>query len=165
MRSARLTHQGTDEWVQARELASHIPMGQPDLVDHHSYPRTRRLRERIHRMQDRAIGDLTAGERAGQAADAAQANQRHHLNGATTERRIHRLEAHARDLARKISRAQASNDTEARAGLEPRAAQVAGDLAYWKTHLAKPDRQRHLPPVGSRRLREGLRALAPGAPS
>ncbi|PZS18488.1 MAG: hypothetical protein DLM60_11820 [Pseudonocardiales bacterium] len=73
-------------------------------------------------MQDRAIGNLTAGERAGQAAEAAHANQRHHLNGATTERRIQRLEAHARDLARKISRAQASNDTEARAGLEPRAA-------------------------------------------
>ncbi|MGH7750184.1 MAG: DUF3560 domain-containing protein, partial [Candidatus Dormibacteria bacterium] len=64
-RSARLIHQGSDEWVQARELVSHLPLGQPDLVDHHSYPRTRRFRERIHRMQDRAIGNLTAGERAG----------------------------------------------------------------------------------------------------
>ncbi|PZS18487.1 MAG: hypothetical protein DLM60_11815 [Pseudonocardiales bacterium] len=40
-RSARLIHQGTDEWARARELASHLPLGQPDLVDHHSYPRTR----------------------------------------------------------------------------------------------------------------------------
>jgi hypothetical protein len=96
-RAERLTERGQAGWAAAREYASHIPMGQPILVDHYSAPKHRRTLAKIDRMEDRAIEQLKDGEDAARRAKAAEDTQRHRVHGGTIMRRLDKLRA---DLGR-----------------------------------------------------------------
>ena len=102
-------------------MASVIPFGQPILVGHHSERRDRSYRDRIRSTEDRAVDALTDGQDAGHRARAARANQAHRMNGATTERRITKLEAELRSAQR--------------AGRDVLAAELEEQLSYWRGHL------------------------------
>ncbi len=99
-KAQRLTAAGEAGWAAARELASHIPMGQPILVGHHSEGRHRRDLAKIDRKEDKALDQLQDGKGAERRAEAAERHQEHRVHGATTMRRLAKLEAELRKLDR-----------------------------------------------------------------
>ncbi|OLT21175.1 hypothetical protein BJF78_34680 [Pseudonocardia sp. CNS-139] len=120
-RAATLRAAGEAGWAAAREIASRLPLGQPVLVDHYSAPGYRRLLARIDRMENRAIDQVRAGDEAARRAESAAQTQSHREHGATTMRRIQRLEA---DL-RRVQRGQSTQSAE----------DLEEQLAYWRGHL------------------------------
>lgn len=132
----RLTATGSAQWEDARAMASIIPLGQPLLVDHYSYGRDVRYRAKIDRKEDKAIETLKAGESAAERSVAAEHNQRHHLNGATTERRILKLEAELRGFERRIAERGGDMLTVSGKTVQQWADEVTEQLTYWRAHLA-----------------------------
>lgn len=135
------------------QILDGIPMGQPILVGHHS--------ERRHRRDlERAEGHLRAGIAATRQAE-------HHQDRAataatykasresipTTLRRIEKLEAEARDIARRLDGRMRYVDDgnggqvlrlvkpqgEYLARLEMLAAETADQLAYWREHVKRAE--------------------------
>ncbi len=69
-RSQKAVEESTEAYDRAHEIASHIPMGQPILVGHHSERHARRDQEKIAQGMRKSI---EADKRAGYYADRAQA--------------------------------------------------------------------------------------------
>lgn len=162
-KAERLDQRADALYNDYRQRAERIPFGQPILADHHSANRDRRYRERMIRKADQSFETRTAAESAGERAEAAEANQRHRLNGATTERRIDKLEAEQRQLQRKLDgrRRTVSKGTDGQPDYIERSAAATGDnrerfthrlaevedeLRYWRQHLA------HLVETGQHRV-------------
>ncbi len=168
----RLTAQADEREAAARRVLDHIPLGQPMLIDHHSYRADRRRRERAFTNLD-ASAELARQARATeQAAQTAGAHMVHRYHPETVANRIRELEAELRRLAR---RRQQHHDREAllTRGVSPEhIAECALTPQQWarldeqQTHLT--EQLTHWSAVRQAQIRDGLtpnytRAdLAPG---
>lgn len=66
----RRATEGNEHLNRAREMSSAIPFGQPMLVDHHSYGRDRRYRERIHNNHRKGFEKLDEAAELQRRAEA-----------------------------------------------------------------------------------------------
>ncbi|MFF4777641.1 DUF3560 domain-containing protein [Microtetraspora fusca] len=99
-RADRNTAAGNARWDRTRERLSHIPLGQPILVGHHSERRHRRLIDWAHTQDGKAIEETKKGKYWAGRAQAAENYQRHREDPGTTRRRIEKLEADRRRIVR-----------------------------------------------------------------
>lgn len=166
-RGRRATQAAVSRWRRNRERMSHIPLGQPILIGHHSERRHRNFLDKMHRSDGIAVRDKERGEYWTARAAAAEKYRQHRENLPTTLRRIERLEAQLRRIDRHLesmgerSEAEASRDTGRAAALRERwrklarrkptpvpvspamirmtttREQTAGELAYWQEHVEK----------------------------
>jgi hypothetical protein len=131
-------------------MAEAIPFGQPAMPGHHSYNRDMNYRDRIHSLHGKSI---TEGDRAdyhaGRAA-AAEHYRQYREDVPRTLRRIETLEAEERGVKRDLAgRPEQVSDGQDGykwalvrpdggylAQLERRAEALAGELAYWREHVA-----------------------------
>jgi Domain of unknown function (DUF3560) len=111
----------------AHAMAEAIPFGQPVLVDHYSAGRDLRYRARMGAKMDKAVATSRAAQETARRADASRANEQRRLTAGATRRRISRLEADERALARRARR-----DDHA-----PDLARVEDELSHWRAHLAR----------------------------
>lgn len=113
---------------RAREKASHIPLGQPILIGHHSEGRDRRFRASINRDDDRSREAAEEARAAAHRADTARATARED-HPVTVANRINRLEAERRRLER--SR-QGSTDETYREAVSHELDVFDERIAYWQ---------------------------------
>lgn len=99
---------GTAAVEHAREMGSAIPFGQPMLVDHYSYGRDRRYRDRIGRTYDRGFADLAKAEQMRSRAAGIAAAADHAIYSDDVDA-IARLEARIADLNAERDRIKAFN--------------------------------------------------------
>ena len=117
-KASRLDDQADATYARAREMASHIPFGQPILADHYSAGRDRRTRDRISSIYDKSFQLAHDAEVAHRAADAAAAHTGARYSVTTVGNRIQSLTA---DLRR-----------AERAGRASQVSELAEQLAYWQ---------------------------------
>ncbi len=149
-RAERRGAEANETYAKARQMAEAIPFGQPMMPDHHSYGRDRNYRARMGRTYDRAFEGMREAERLADRAEAAEATQAHRESIPATLRRIERLEAERRGVARDLTGRMdwvpdgsgghdyrlVRPEGDYRARLEVRAADLDGQLAYWRQHVA-----------------------------
>lgn len=87
---------------QVDDELAHIPPGQPHLIGHHSYNRTKRAEERRHAKTRRAIEEMKRGDYWAGRAEAAAAFEAYRRNVPRTLRRIEELEADLRGRRRAL---------------------------------------------------------------
>ncbi|MFI0406609.1 DUF3560 domain-containing protein [Actinomadura sp. 3N508] len=164
-RGVRAAQAGEARWARNRERASHIPMGQPILVGHHSERRHRNFLRKLWRSDGIAVKDMQRGEYWAARAAAAEKYKDRREALPTTLRRIEKLDAELRSLDRRLAEAA---ERAADAGPDGRAdrlrafwrrllrrepvpvpdspgvvrlrttrEQTAGQLAYWRDHVAR----------------------------
>lgn len=128
-----------------RDVADHIPFGQPILVGHHSEKRARRDADRIHRGMGKAVAE---SEKAAHHEGRAEGLRRHldrtifsddHDAIEQLEAKVARLEAQ-RDLEKKINKLWKKGGAEAlRAeGISPRLIKAAERLMRDCPWLKRP---------------------------
>lgn len=100
-RAERLDQQATDRNATAQRMGDAIPFGQPTMPDHYSYGRDVRYRERMRANYEKGFQLAKEARNTARRADGAAATQRHREDGATTLRRIDKLEAEQRALLRR----------------------------------------------------------------
>jgi Domain of unknown function (DUF3560) len=129
-------------YANTRRIGERFAGGQPILVGHHSEGRARRDQQRMDDGMRKSIAeDKKAGYHAGRAA-AAERYKDHREDIPRTLRRIAKLEAEARLIQRRLDGTDKFMDygNPASGGyreqLEGRAAELAGELAYWRDHVA-----------------------------
>lgn len=130
-------------WEQNRQTYEALN-GQPILVGHHSERGHRNLLDKLHNRERRAIEEYRSSKRLAARAAAAERYQARREAPGTTQRRIENLEAEARQIDRRVNgtgKAIHGEDTPAtgsyRDQLLARAEEVAGELDYWREHMAK----------------------------
>lgn len=168
----RLTAQAQQRQAAARRVLDHIPLGQPMLVDHHSYRADRRRRERAFTNLSTSAELARQARTVEQAAQTAGGHMARRYHPETVANRIRDLEAELRRLAR---RRQQHADREAllARGVSPEliaacalTPQQCVVLEEQQTHLSK--QLTHWRAVRQAQIRDGLtpnytRAdLAPG---
>ncbi|WP_242890772.1 DUF3560 domain-containing protein [Actinomadura litoris] len=114
-RGLRASQAGSSRWRRNRERMSHIPLGQPILVGHHSERRHRNFLDKMHRSDGIAVRDMKRGEYWAARAGAAEKYKQHRENLPTTLRRIERLEAELRRIDRHLESMRAKDLAEAEA--------------------------------------------------
>ncbi|WP_141575890.1 DUF3560 domain-containing protein [Actinomadura sp. WMMA1423] len=169
-RGARAARAGAARWAHNRERMSHIPMGQPILVGHHSERRHRNFLDRMWRSDGIAVKDMKRGEYWAARSAAAAKYQDRRESLPTTLRRIAKLEAELRALDRRLADAQERAAVEAEPGgraermrgwirrmlrrtdapvpdspavvrLRTMREQTDGQLAYWREHVERLEEQ------------------------
>lgn len=135
----------TAAYEGAHRISERFAGGQPILVGHHSEHRARRDQERMHSGMRKSIDEeKKASYHAGRAA-AAESYQQHREDVPRTLRRIGKLEAEERGVRRALAgRAEYADGSltlvkpgdDWREQLEHRAESLAGELAYWREHVA-----------------------------
>jgi hypothetical protein len=156
-RSARATARGEAMWEENRGTYEALN-GTPILVGHHSENRHRRLLDRLHAKEGRAIGEMKRGEYWAGRAETAESYQSGRENIPATLRRIAKLEARERSLLRDLDGHEKwVNDdggecivrdrgyilrkitpgAGARARYEADLAAVRDELAHWRAHVAR----------------------------
>lgn len=121
--------------AKARQTADMIPLGQPIMVGHYSEGRHRRD---IERMQDNTRAAIEHGRKAQEHARRAEGIRRweeERLTAPVTTRRIAKLEAEERSLLRYYRGDPLPATAVHRLG------ELAEELAYWRAHLAKLERE------------------------
>lgn len=93
---------------RAREMASHIPVGQPLLVDHYSYKRDRNYRDKISATFERGFKELGEAQETQRRADVAGVANEHRHTAPATMRRIEKLEAEERKAVKMVTRCETS---------------------------------------------------------
>jgi Domain of unknown function (DUF3560) len=137
-------------YAGVRRIADGIPFGQPILVGHHSEGRARRDQERMHNGMRKSIAEADKADYLAGRAAAAESYREHREDVPRTLRRIEKLEADARGIQRaldgrldyvsdgkgghKLTLVKPGDDH--REQLEHRADRLAGELAYWREHVA-----------------------------
>jgi hypothetical protein len=106
----RLTAQAHERETAAWRVLDHLPLGQPMLVDHHSYQAYRRRRERAFTNLDASAELARQAQSTEQAAQTAGAHMVHRLPRDGGQRnRIRDLEA---ELPHLVRRRQQHQDRE-----------------------------------------------------
>jgi hypothetical protein len=143
-RAATLQASGESGYGAAREYASRIPFGQPILVGHHSESRHRRDIEKINNAYDKAFSQMDQAEKDAERAKAAEAHQKHRAHGATTMRRLEKLQAERRKVQRSMDNrvVWATGDpmteeqvTRKMAHYQPIADELDEKITYWTEYL------------------------------
>lgn len=163
-RADRNTDAGEGRWARTRERMSHIPMGQPILVGHHSEKRHRRILNWADTQDRKAVEELKKGKYWAGRAESAERHQQHREDPGTTRRRIDKLEADRRRITAVLDgwtkTVQPGGDVpegaklvrtyddghadyrvwptgEYKASREADVAQLDDEIAYWKAVLEK----------------------------
>lgn len=148
-RAERRGEQASADYARARQMGEAIPFGQPMMPDHHSYRRDVNYRNRMSRTYDRAFRGMDEAEELQRRSQSATATQSHRESVPATLRRIAKFEADARRVQRDLDgRMDYVSDDQGgytlklvkpgeryRARLEARAAELAGQLEYWRAHV------------------------------
>ena len=129
---------------RAREMRSVIPLGQPILTDHYSAGRDTRYRARAGSLEGKGYEAQQMATRHAHRAERIRRWEEERLTAPVTIRRITKLEAEQRSIARDLTGVP-SWDTgepmikkpspEWEVKLTARAAEVADELGYWRGHL------------------------------
>ncbi|WP_067481893.1 DUF3560 domain-containing protein [Actinomadura hibisca] len=88
--------------AQVDEERSHIPLGQPHLIGHHSFNRTVRQEEKRNAKEQRGLEHVRRGRHWAKRAEDAATYQKGREAIRTTINRIDRLEAEVRRLKREM---------------------------------------------------------------
>lgn len=100
-RATRLTREAEARDAAARQVLDHIPLGQPYLVDHHSYRSDRRRRERAFNNIDRSAQLAREASAATEAARVAAGHMGARENPETIANRIRDIAAELRGIDRR----------------------------------------------------------------
>lgn len=90
------TAQGSKAIDQVVQERRQIPLGQPHLIGHHSFPTTVRQEQRRNAKEERGLEQVRRGEQWRRRSDAAERFRSGREDLGTTQRRIERLEAEVR---------------------------------------------------------------------
>lgn len=121
----------------AQQTADMIPLGQPILVGHYS---ERRHRRDIERMQANTSAGFEHQRKAQEHARRAEGIRRweeERLTAPVTIRRIAKLEAEARRIARAIDGWVGEDRGDWWNHLVARGVAIGEELDYWRQHLAR----------------------------
>ncbi len=138
-RAEAATARGEALTARADDGFARIPMGQPILIGHHSEQRDRNHRNRLHNTERQGRDELKRGAYWADRAHAAATYEQHRYDIPTTLRRIQKLEADRRRVARQLAAlsqhtSQAADDR--RAELRRVAAEYTEELAHWRQVVA-----------------------------
>ena len=128
--------------ARASAIASHIPMGQPILVGHHSEKRHRRDLARIDRAERAAFAELSESERLRGSAESSARRSAYKATAPALAKRLDRLQTEERQLARIIAgltrRAEdGENVTTYRQQCDWRIERVRSEIAELTEHIAQ----------------------------
>ena len=140
-RSETATANGERMWAETSQVYEQLN-GQPILVGHHSERRHRNLLDKTHAKEGRAVDEIKRGRHWASRAEAAERYRDRREDVPTTLRRIEKLEAEERLIARRLDGTDpyhgygepAAGDYRER--LAVRAEEIAGELEYWREHVA-----------------------------
>jgi hypothetical protein len=121
---------------QVHEQRSLLPLGQPNIVQANGRVPLRAQREKWNNRDRRGWALIDKGTAAANRAQAAAANQAHHLAGDATMRRIAKREAELRGVDESLTKL-GDRQTGYRPRLEARRRELAGLLEWDRDHLAK----------------------------
>jgi Domain of unknown function (DUF3560) len=128
---------------RSHQIAERFAGGQPILVGHHSEGRARRDQERIHSSMRKSIDEGKKADYHASRAAAAERYKDHRESVPVTLRRIEKLEAEARLIQRRLDGTDRfcgfGNPAtgEYRERISARADDIAGELGYWREHIAR----------------------------
>lgn len=144
-RSETATANAERMWQETSRVYEQLN-GQPILVGHHSERRHRNLLDKTNAKEHRAMDEHKAGEYWASRSAAAERYRDSRESVPTTLRRIEKLEAEQRQLERRrdgSGKAIHGEDTPAegdyRERLLVRLEEIAGELDYWREHVAKAE--------------------------
>lgn len=90
-------------YKRSNDLVSMIPLGQPILVGHHSERADRNRRAKSWRAMDKSVEEAKTADRLSEAARSSAAHQAYYTtNPDALQRRVDRLSAEARKMARTV---------------------------------------------------------------
>jgi hypothetical protein len=92
-KAARQTARGQARYERGSNVVANIPLGQPLLVDHHSYPADRRRREKAHTDMEEGYAETQRGQATADRAEVAGRRMQHRENPITVANRIEKLTA------------------------------------------------------------------------
>lgn len=143
-RSARAQANSDRLNEQARERSEAIPLAQPAMPGHYSYPADRRARDRTHRMEGKAIEEGRRAAYLAGKAQAAESYQQHRNDPAVTLRRIAGLETQLRRIHKWLNGQSAggykrSLSPESVAEMRREEEETAEQLTYWRTVVAQAE--------------------------
>ncbi|MFI6290079.1 DUF3560 domain-containing protein [Nonomuraea sp. NPDC050790] len=163
-RAARNIASGDARREAVRERMSHVPLGQPILVGHHSERRHRRLLDWAHTQEGKAVEERDKGRYWAGREQAAARYRDHREDVGTTRRRLDKLAAGERRLIGEIEGplreyyegqdlpdraeivsteedgtrvARLRPSAERRAVLEADLEYLRGEILYWQEVLAQ----------------------------
>lgn len=134
-RAGRQEAKAEQRHASFRQIADHIPLGQPILLGHHSQARAERDVRRMGSHMDASVEHQERADDARAAARSAQDSQRHRHNPVTVANRVERLAADVRRLERTLAGINAHDrpqDDPHRQSVEDRLAIDRADLEHWK---------------------------------
>jgi Domain of unknown function (DUF3560) len=140
-RSETATANGERMWSETSQVYEALN-GQPILVGHHSERRHRNLLDKTHAKEGRAVDEIKRGRHWASRAAAAERYRDSRENVPTTLRRIEKLEAEERQIQRRLDGTDQFMSYgkpaagEWRERLLPRQEEIAGELEYWREHVA-----------------------------
>lgn len=153
-------------------ISDHMPFGEPIKVGHHSERKHRRAFEKIDAHTRKAIDAADRARDLTYRAEAVGHNLEHRQDPRVTMRRVERLEAEARDVARRLS-GYRNNLGDVFTAPEPggdyhekltrRAAQLSEEITYWRAELAKLAEADAFVPWGPEHFRKADRVNVGGS--
>lgn len=149
-RAERKGEESDAGFARAREMASHIPFGQPILVGHHSERGDRRYRARINSIEDKAMALHREAEEAGRRAATTASMEASRVTMPAARRKLVRLETERRLVQRRtdgdvqwVEKEGGGHELRPRPAtgdylqqLTVRAAELDALIAYWTQHVA-----------------------------
>lgn len=134
-RAAAVADQAEASRRKAEAVFDHIPLGQPMLVDHHSYAADRRRRERAWKNLDRSVEQAGEADRLSRQAKSAGHHMGARYSPETVGNRIQKLEAEQRRVQRELDGIPAIDSYTDESGQQRK---------RWTTRQASPDRAAEL---------------------
>lgn len=134
-RADRQEARAGQEHAAYRQIADHIPLGQPVLLGHHSQARAERDIDRMDAHMDAAVDHQERADQARAAATSAKDHQRHRHDPVTVANRIERLAADVRRLERTLTGLDAHDvpaDDAHRQRVQDQLAIDRADLDHWR---------------------------------
>jgi hypothetical protein len=122
---------------RAREIAEHIPPGQPVLRGHHSEGRHRRDLARMDAGERKFIGEGQRAERLAERAGTAAGYSERRNDPARTLRRIEKLQADRRRVERSLSRCTPGSDYAGE--LRRQLAELDDQLDHWRVVVRRAE--------------------------
>lgn len=134
-RADRQEARAGQEYAAYRQIAEHIPLGQPVLLGHHSQARAERDIDRMGARMDGAVQHQERADQARSAATSARDHQRHRHDPVTVANRVERLAADVRRLERTLAGLDAHDvpaEDAHRQRVEDQLAIDRADLEHWR---------------------------------
>lgn len=130
--------------TEAERRRKSIPPGQPLLVDHYSYNRELKFRERTHKMEGQGLQERDRGRYWTRRQQAAAHYADHRFHPRAIIGRIETLEAEQRTFERHLDRALSGSITAEPAQCEEWQAEIEDlreRIAFWREQLAAAEEE------------------------